>query len=382
MNNTLHIVAAYLSNDARVKSYLSILKSQGWNIDVISYMEDDLPEFEEMKGLRIYRISPKYQGKSVLKYLLSYVQFYREAKKLAKKLHKERNYKFVHVHNMPNILVGIAASLRPKLGIILDMHDLMSINYKTKFGSNVLAVNAIKFEENWSISKADKVICADKGQKSILMQMHDNFDPNVIMNLANSQVFKWSDHSWHGGIFRFVYHGTIAKRLGVDRVIEALRFLPENVVFRLIGDGDEKENVLHLIKKYNLESRVEVYPIVQVEKLPDLLKDCHAGIIPSRRTEATNTAMLPVKLMEYSALGIPSVVSKLDNIQLHFKDNQVLYFEPESQESMQQAMLKLYESDSLRQSILLGLKSFNEEYSWESDSKRYQKLIESVCELR
>ena len=156
MNNALHIVAAYLANDARVKSYLSILKSAGWNVDVISYEEDNLPEFEEREGLRIHRISPKYQGESVFKYLLSYFKFYRAAKKLARQLHKERDYKFVHVHNMPNILVGIAASLKPMPGIILDMHDLMSINYKTKFGSNVVAVNGIKYEENWSISKADR----------------------------------------------------------------------------------------------------------------------------------------------------------------------------------------------------------------------------------
>ena len=382
MNNALHIVAAYLANDARVKSYLSVLKSEGWSVDVISYEEDNLPAFEDRNGLRIYRISPKYQGKSVFKYLLSYIRFYKAAKKLAKQLHIEREYKFVHVHNMPNVLIGIAASLKPRPGIILDMHDLMSINYKTKFGSNTLAVSAIKYEECWSISKADRVICADKGQKLILKQMHKNFDPTVIMNLANSRIFTWGDHSWNSGVFRFVYHGTIARRLGVDRVIEALRYLPENVVFRLIGDGDEKENVLRLVKKYNLEDRVEVYPIVKVEKLPELLKDCHAGIIPSRRTEATDTAMLPVKLMEYSALGIPSVVSKLKNIKLHFEDNQVLYFEPESQESMQQAMLDLQESETLRKDILLGLKDFNRDYSWESGSKSYLNLIGSICEYR
>ena len=68
-----------------------------------------------------------------------------------------------------------------------------------------------------------------------------------------------------------------------------------------------------MVSEYNLADRVKIFPIVQVENLPELLRDCHAGIVPSRR-EAIDTAMLPVKLMEYSALGIPSVVSKLKNI--------------------------------------------------------------------
>ena len=380
MNNALHIAAACLSTDARIKSYLSMLRSADWSVDIIAYKEDNLPDYEERDRQRTYRISPRYQGKSVLKYLLSYMRFYRAAKKLARQLHKEREYRFVHAHNMPNVIVGIAASLKPAPRIFLDMHDLMSMNYKTKFGNNVLAVKGIKFEEVWSISKADQVICADKGQKHILKQLHDNIDPTVIMNLANSGIFAWENHSWQKGVFRFVYHGTIAWRLGVDRVIEALRYLPENVVFRLIGDGDGKENVMQMIKQYNLETRVEVYPFVQVETLPELLRDCHAGIIPSRRTEATDTAMLPVKLMEYSALGIPSVVSKLKNIELHFGDNQVLYFEPESQESMQKAMFDLQNSEVLRLSILLGLKDFNKKYNWRSGEETYLGMIEDICE--
>jgi glycosyltransferase involved in cell wall biosynthesis len=279
---------------------------------------------------------------------------------------------------MPNFIIGIARSLSPKVPIILDMHDLMSVNFMTKFKSNCFAGQVIAYEEKWSISKATKLVCADRGQKQVLTRLHYNKDPIVIMNLADEDLFRWSDHSWIGGPFRFVYHGTIAWRLGVDRVIEALRNLPEHIVFRLIGDGDEKESIVNMIHAYSLNNRVEVLPIVPVEELPGLLSDCHAGVIPSRRTEATNSAMLPVKLLEYTSLGIPSVVSKLDNISLHFREDQAAFFQPESQTDLKRAMSEITISKTMRSRILRGIQDFNIANRWQHGAETYMRVVNEI----
>lgn len=374
-NNALHIVASLLSYDARVQSYIFMLEKIGWNIDVICYQEEHKPSFEQSGKVRIFKVAPKYQGKSTLKYLLAYVKFYKRAKSLARKLHIVKPYDVLHINNMPNFLIGIVSSLKPKPYTILDMHDIMSINYETKFGNNSLAIKATQLEEKWSCGKADKIVCADRGQAEILQQLYGISNPVVILNLANSAIFQWSDHTWKEGKFRFVYNGTIAHRLGVDRVIQALKNLPEHIVFRLIGDGDDEATVLNAISAHRLENRVEIMPRVPVEQIPELLKDCHAGIIPSRRTEATDKVMLPVKLIEYCALGIPSVVSNLTDLSGYFSDIQVLFFEPESIQSLEKAMLRMATDSKLRNLILENIPMFNETNKWIFSERKYLSLI-------
>ncbi|MCK5064416.1 MAG: hypothetical protein KAQ97_04000, partial [Candidatus Fermentibacteraceae bacterium] len=145
--NALHIVASLLSYDARVQSYIFMLTRIDWNIDVICYQEANKPTFEQSGKVRIFRVAPKYQGKSTLKYLLAYVKFYIRAKSLARKLHRKNPYDVLHINNMPNFLIGIVSALKPKPYTILDMHDIMSINYETKFGNHTLVIKTAQLEE-------------------------------------------------------------------------------------------------------------------------------------------------------------------------------------------------------------------------------------------
>lgn len=378
MNRALHIVAANLTNDARVKSYVEMMKSAGWSVDVICYQEDGLPDTEVCNGTTVFRVSPKYQGNSIIAYLVYYIMYYIKAGIVAKKLHKEHCYRIVHVHNMPNAIIGLAHSLCPKPHIILDMHDIISVNYASKFGNSSIASGLLRAEERWSISKADCVFCADIGQKKILEQLHPNTNTIVMMNHPNPELFQWEDHSWNGGVFRYVYHGTVTHRLGVDRVITALKTLRKDVVFRLIGDGDDMRHVINLVKQNNLGDRVEIYPTVPVEKLPELLRDCHAGVIPSRKTEATDRAMLPVKLLEYSALGIPSVVSKLHNIEEHYTSEQVFYFDPLSDSDLADRMHQFSISDSVRNGVTQELRLMNVNNHWHYTAKAYIDVVVGI----
>lgn len=371
----MHVVAGILSYDARVKSYLAMLTNAGWRVDVICYEEPGKPFTETIGEVRVFRVSPKYQGKSILRYLHAYRQFYKKAKKLLKKLHSEEPYDMIHINNMPNFLIGMITNLKPNPHVILDMHDVMSINYKTKFGGFPLAVKLTELEEKWSLRKADTVSCADHGQKEALETLHGFKDAHVIMNLANPEIFKWSDHTWKGGKFRFVYSGTIAHRLGVDRAAKALSNLPDHIVLRVIGDGDGLDNLRKVIKDNGLEERVELIPRVPVEQIPGLLKDCHAGVIPSRKTEATDKVMMPVKFMEYCAVGLPSVVSNLSNLRRYVNEEHALFFKPENDNSLKQAMMEIVQNLEKRQDICENIKDLNKEYAWEISSSIYKSLL-------
>ena len=89
------------------------------------------------------------------------------------------------------------------------------------------------------------------------------------------------------------------------------------------------------------------------------------GIISNRKSIATEL-MLPVKMMEYIALGIPVVAPRLKAIEYYFDRGMVGYFEPESVDSLAGMILSLYEDASKREKQTEKARVFLERYGWEN----------------
>ena len=105
----------------------------------------------------------------------------------------------------------------------------------------------------------------------------------------------------------------------------------------------------------------------------------HLGIVGNRRTVAGDL-MLPVKLMEYVALGIPVVAPRLRTIQHYFTDDMVRYFEPESVESLAEAICGLHADGEARYRQASVAATFLDEYGWDTQGQQlvafYRELLE------
>ena len=154
-----------------------------------------------------------------------------------------------------------------------------------------------------------------------------------------------------GGPLNLVYHGTMVARLGVDLLIQAVHRLQGRIPglqLHLWGSGDDLDMVRALAQRLNLVDRVhfrpEGYPL---EELPARLDAMDVGVVGNRRSVA-GELMLPVKLLEYVALGIPVVAPRLKTIAHYFRDDMVSYFEPDDVDSMAEAIYRLHAQPGLR----------------------------------
>jgi glycosyltransferase involved in cell wall biosynthesis len=82
---------------------------------------------------------------------------------------------------------------------------------------------------------------------------------------------------------KVAFVGTLDSRKGirdfpsiVNRIIESV----PDASFRLLGTGGSEEGILSRFQK-GLQGRLEVIPVYDPEKLPDLLSPCSVGIFPS-----------------------------------------------------------------------------------------------------
>jgi len=73
-----------------------------------------------------------------------------------------------------------------------------------------------------------------------------------------------------------------------------------------------------------------VYPL---HDIPKIIGDCHLGLVPLEISSVTNY-ILPLKLIEYTALGLPVVTVKNPAISYYFKDGDCLFYDPFDVESL------------------------------------------------
>ena len=283
----------------------------------------------------------------------------------------------VHVHNMPDFLVF--AGLMPRIfgkKIILDIHDSMPESFTAKFRKESrLFWKLMCWEEAVSSALAHRVICVNHVQQKIIAERGIPENKIVVsMNVPDHHLFKLTPHNERAisknHQFRMIYHGTVAERLGVDLVVEAVARLADRIPgleFHLWSkSGDELDAIDALSRKLEVSNRVHILRGgVPLDELPGKLRDMDLGVIGNRKEKATQL-MLPVKMLEYIALGIPVVAPRLECIEYYFSKDMVSYFEPGNVDSMASAILELYKDRERRAKQAKTAEGFLHRYGWEN----------------
>jgi glycosyltransferase involved in cell wall biosynthesis len=104
----------------------------------------------------------------------------------------------------------------------------------------------------------------------------------------------------------------------------------------------------------------------------------HLGVVSNRRNIATEL-MLPVKMLEYVALGIPVVAPPLRTIKHYFSDDMLSYFEAEDVDSLSSAILDAYRSQEKRLMQVKNARKFLDQYGWERQKKEFIGLYRSLA---
>jgi glycosyltransferase involved in cell wall biosynthesis len=376
---------AHYVNDARIKSYVRTLEDDGHDVDVIALRADGESAVEGRPTGTIFRLMSKYQGKSSLMYLWCYLRFFVKSSFLLVGGGFYRRYDVVHVHNMPNALVF--AAFGPKMlgaRLILDVHDLMTVNYMAKFNAleNDLAVRILKIEQQLSAMFVDRVFCADHNQQDYLVEYCGvaRQKITVLMNLPNAGLFnslamkKDKDTE----VFRIVYHGTIAHRLGIDLILKAVAKVTDCIPAELwiYGAGDYLSEMIALASELNLEHKVHFSrTFFPVEQIPEIVAPMDLGIIANRRNVACDKYMLPVKLLEYVYMGVPVVAPRLDIIARYFDDSMVRYYEPENIEQMAKSILDLFNDKNERKRLARTASLFYQKHDIRAQAECYLNLL-------
>jgi glycosyltransferase involved in cell wall biosynthesis len=359
--------------DARVRREAETLADSGFRVICLTPSLSPSPRRFTLRGVEVRELPvAKYQGKSAARYVRSYLHFLMRSSLVCARLMRRPGIDAVHVHNLPDFLV--LSGLVPRLfgrKVVLDIHDSVPETFAAKFPERKFLIRVLHLEERASALLAHRVICVNHPQRDRLVERGlSNGKAFVSMNVPDHRIFARRSvaHRPSDGRFRLVYHGTMARRLGVDLIVEAAAMLAGKIPgleVYLWGPGDDLGDFRRRADELRMNGVVRFraggYPL---EELPERLTAMDLGVVGNRRNPATEL-MLPVKLMEYVSLGIPVVAPRIRTIAHYFSDQMVAFYEPDDPVSMSEAILRLHADTAARERQAAKAQEFLDEWGWE-----------------
>jgi L-malate glycosyltransferase len=244
---------------------------------------------------------------------------------------KDLNISVLHCHLFRSQVFGLIVKLlfKPKLKIIFHEHGrVFGSENKFKFDDFIyikfLKYFSFKVDCFISISKAcsDKLVkrCHIKPEKIIVLY---NFISDKFLNSNSRVVANESKFDKTENLFTIGFAGRLIKRKGWKTFLKAAKLLNEhgNISFIVAGNGPDRNELITLMKEYNLSNKIAYLGFVN-DIINEFYKKINCLIIPSEWE--------PMGLVELEAqaIGIPVIASNVEGLnEIVIDNNNGLLFE-------------------------------------------------------
>ena len=398
MKRIAMVAYTHYQTDPRCRREATLAREGGWDVHFYALSQDGKARTSTVENITLHELAmPRYRGGSSAAYVMSYLRFFFLAATKVQLHHLRRRFQVVHVNTMPDFMVGTA--LLPRLTgakVILDVHDVMPEIYMTKFRvpETHWKIRLIKFQEVAAAALAHKVLTAEHPKGELLARHGIAEDKiQVLLNLPDDRLFvpqfRFTDPALRKAPadpeapFRLIYHGTIAHRLGMDHALGALDLIRWDIpgaTLQLFGDGDQLPELHEQGRRLGLEEKVWFSDgFKPIEEVIPSIQEAHLAVIPTRH-EISTDYMLPTKLLEYLAFGIPAVFTPTKTVKHYFGDDHPLYIhDPSPEETARIIRWVRGNYDEAKRLTAELQESWYSRFYWPEHKKSYLKLLDELC---
>jgi len=375
--------------DSRLQRETRALVDRGHEVDSLCLSESSV--LEEGRGvIRLHNVpARRMHTGGVLAYFRGYGSFFARAMAMLNRLDRERCFDVVEIHNMPDFLSFAALPSRLRgVPVILNVHDTFPELFTTKFGARAARLFSplMLAEERVSASWVDAVVTVtEEAGRRLESRGVGRGKRHVVMNSPDETVFGPRREPVTipaAGPVNVVYHGGTAPRFGVESLVRSIGLLKDSMPdLSLRVYGSFQEAPLAELAAEVAPDNVEVAPEpVPFRQIPEKLAECHLGVVPTLRDEFTEL-LLPVKLMEYAHMGLPVVASRLPVVEHYFTDDEVLFYEPGSDDALAAAIAEsTLDPERARDRAVRASRKL-EDLDWATQRQNYVGLVERLAGL-
>ena len=381
------VVHAIVPGDPRVRRQSDALVDAGYEVDIICLRQPGEPAEDTDGPIRIVRLPVNRAFVGFAGHIAEYIAFTAMATWRLAREHRRRRYDLVQVATVPDFL-GFAA-IPEKLGgvpLLLDLHEDMPEFFRDRFARRALrpllpTVTAAARASAWV---ADELITVHEPLRQLSIAR--GVAPEkiaVVMNSADGRLFDPGRHERRAfmadGELRLIHHSNFQRIYGLDVAIDGLSRIRPGLNWRLdvYGDGPWRPQIEAAIARTGTGDRVHLHGRVAMDDLPRLLAAADIGLVPSL-PEPYLEYSLSTKLLEYAAMGVPTIASDLATFRHHFTDAALTFVPGGDPEALARAVERL--ADDPERTVAMGQEARRQAaaYDWEVQRARYLEIVERL----
>jgi glycosyltransferase involved in cell wall biosynthesis len=380
---------SHAPTDSRVRRHCEALARRGWQVYQLGLAAAGEARVARLNGVVLLRWArPRYRGAQLWRYALAYAGFWCWARAVLHRLRSRGRVDVVHVNNLPNFMVWAAGpARRGGAGVILDIHDPVPELLLSKFGHRPGAragARLLVWEERLATRAADAVLCVHEPHRALTVAHGvDARKIRVMENLADERLFPLE--APRPATPFVAYHGTVAARMGLDALLEALHLLDEAGVpvrAAIWGEGDAVDSLRRLRDRLGLSTDVEISgERFTAEQLLPRLRRVGIGVVPLRRDVFTDL-ILPVKVLEYVRLGIPVVATWTPTLAYYFPTDELTYVRESSPAALAAAVREVLASPEQARARAGRAQALPIARAWQEREPDFVRCVEEVAAWR
>lgn len=174
------------------------------------------------------------------------------------------------------------------------------------------------------------------------------------------------------------YTGQFNKWKNIELIFESLSLLPKEFTLRLAGGQNEKDKIYidKLIKKYDLQNRVDYKGFVKNDDIPKILNCSNILLVPLGNNIQSKYLTSPMKLIEYMSTNIPVLAIDYPSIRFLTKGNGV-YLSKNNPKEFAKTILNIIK-DSKKNKQIKIMNNIAQNYSYKNRSKKFNEFIKSM----
>lgn len=378
------------------------LKEHGYKVDVLTsipkypneelYKDEKFWDKEKEERLKhesnIYRISPSKVKLTSNFFKRLYIYIYFVIKCFVKLLSLESDYDVVIVTE-PSIfmgLLGIVSKFKFKCKFIFDIRDLWPECLKNVsiFKKSGLVLKCGYLIEDIIFKFTDALIINSDGFREYILNKGYKkeivFVPNGLADedrIRNKNIVNNTEKS---DVFTIIYTGMLGLPQNVRSIVKVARNLRkyENMNFKIIGTGIQKQKVLELIDHYKLTNIQVIDAMPKDEVLKEVAKS-HIALAHLRGDSAFDL-VIPGKIIDYMGIGIPIVAGVEGYTATIVNESKSgIVVKPDDHIAMAKAIEDIYFNEELQKEYSKNGLAFSEyKFNWNYNIKRIDELISEL----
>ena len=284
--------------------------------------------------------------------------FSAETALILRKAWKKYHPTFMYGHGASAVLALRLADLK-QLSVVLDIFEtelphVMMTNSMSAFAKpfETLEEKMVRVADAY----ASLVLVLTETMKTYLMNKYELLPTSleVLYDTIDPSIYQIEDGENQESNHKILFMGDVYYRDGVDVLVEALNLVKRDVPdveLYVTAGGPQLPMVLKKAEKLNVLKNIRMTGWIPFSQLVSMLPTFAVGVSPSRN-KLLNSLIIPRKVFEYMAAGVPVVASRLEAMNEIITHRETgMLVEPEDPQDLAEAIVTLLTDHTLSRRI-------------------------------